>query len=184
MRFSLAFALVASLLPLLSAAQPSGPLLLLIPGATSLNLTAGEIAALTFALQNLGEEYAVNVTLSLAASGCAQLLGWNNTWENGLAMNVGDLAPGSVKRVVVPVRCEGGSGTILATAQGDNTDPAYAVVKVSARGGSGPWLFASIPLAAVAVLVSAYALRRTRKRGIEKRPSKRGKAPRKRSMHG
>jgi hypothetical protein len=126
------------MLPLLATAQPSGPLLLLIPSATSLNLTAGEIAPLTFVLQNPGEEPAVNVTLSLVASGCAQLLGWNNTWESSLAVNVGDLEPGSVKRVVVPLRCEGGSGSIAATLHGDNTDPAYAVVKVSTKGSGGP----------------------------------------------
>ena len=48
--------LAAALLPLLSTAQPSGPLLLMIPSATGLNLTAGEVAPLAFALQNLGGE--------------------------------------------------------------------------------------------------------------------------------
>ncbi len=184
MRLSYTFALAASLLPLLAAAQPSGPLLLLTPSTTSLNLTAGEIAPLAFALQNLGEEYAINVTLSIAASGCAQLLGWNNAWESVLAVNVGDLAPGSVKRVVIPVRCEGKSGSIAATVYGDNADPAYAVVRVSTRGDSNLWLFASLPLSAVAVLASAYALRRAKKREKKLRSSKRGQSTWKRSTRG
>jgi len=62
--------LAAALLPLLSLAQPSGPLLL-TPTAASLNVTANEVAPLTFILQNLGGEAAVNVTVTLAASGCA-----------------------------------------------------------------------------------------------------------------
>lgn len=154
-------------------------MLLLTPSATNLNLTAGEIAPLAFILQNLGEEEAVNVTLSLVAHGCAQLLGWNSTWESSLTVNMGNLTPGSAKRVLVPVRCRGGSGSIAATAYGDNADPTYAIVKVSAAERSEPWLFAPIPLAAAAALVSIYALRRARRRGP--RSSKREKAPRKRS---
>jgi len=82
--------LAAALLPLLSLAQPSGPLLLLTPTAASLNVTANEVAPLTFILQNLGGGAAVNVTVTLAASGCAQLLGRNSAWETKLALNLGD----------------------------------------------------------------------------------------------
>jgi hypothetical protein len=183
-RLTLAIALAASMLPLLATAQPSGPLLLLIPSATSLNLTAGEIAPLTFVLQNPREEPAVNVTLNLVASGCAQLLGWNNTWESSLSVNVGDLEPGSVKRVVVPLRCEGGSGSIAATLHGDNTDPAYAVVKVSTKGNGGPQLYVLVPLATVAALVSAYTLRRKKKKEDKTRSKRREKALRKRPVRG
>lgn len=156
--------------------------MLLIPSATSLNLTTGEMAPLIFVLQNSGEEPAVNVTLSLVASGCAQLLGWNNTWESSLAVSVGDLEPGSVKRIVVPLRCEGRRGSIAATLHGDNTDPAYAVVKVSTRGGSGPQIYILLPLATVAVLVSAYTLRRKKKREDKTRSKRREKALRKRPV--
>ena len=180
MRVLVAFALAAILFSLIAAAQLNGPRILLTPIATSLNLTAGEVAPLTFVLQNLGEEDAVNVTLSLAASGCAQLLNWNGTWEIGLVVNVGDLAPSSVKRVVVPVRCQAGSGSITATAYGDNADPTYAVIKVSAKESGEPWLLASIPLVAAATLGSAYAVRRARRKSWKPRSAKHGKASQKR----
>jgi hypothetical protein len=167
--------LAAALLPLLSLAQPSGPLLLLTPTAASLNVTANEVAPLTFILQNLGGGAAVNVTVTLAASGCAQLLGWNSTWETKLALNLGDLAPGSAKRILIPVRCRGGSGSVLATAYADNADPAYAAVRVSAREGS--WPPALIPAAAVAALAAPlYALHRARRRAKRPAEKRRGRS--------
>jgi len=173
-RVPLPLALAAALLPLLSTAQPSGPLLLLIPAATSLNLTVGEVAPLAFVLQNLGGEAAVNVTVTLVASGCAQMLGWNGTWETSLVLNLGDLAPGSAKRVLIPIRCRGGSGSIAATAYAENADPAYATVKVSSKEAG--WPLAPLPIAAAAVLASLYVLHRVRRRAAKrgKRPVERG----------
>jgi hypothetical protein len=79
-----------------------------------------------------------------------------------------DLAPGSAERILIPVRCRGGSGSVVATAYADNADPAYAAVRVSAREGS--WPPALIPAAAVAALAaSLYALHRAR--GRAKRPA-------------
>lgn len=179
MRYLLALAAVCSL-PLLLA-QPSEPLLLLTPSTTSLNTTSGKVELLTFLLQNAGGETAVNVTLNLAAGGCVQLLSERGVWEAHVAVSVGDVAPGSIKRVVVPLRCRDSSGTVVAIAYGDNADPAYAVVRVSAREEVGLQLPVLLSSTAVAGLVAAYAVRRFRRersggrRGARRgRPTRRG----------
>lgn len=165
MRALLLLALAAALLPLLSA-QPSA-LLVITPSTSSLNLSSGEVAPLAFVVQNVGGETAANVTVTLVASGCVQLLGWNNTWVKNLTAALGSIAPGSAKRLTVPVRCQDGKGSVIVTAFGDNTDPAFTSVEISAvsRGNLFPAL---LPLAAAAALAAlAYALARIRREGME-----------------
>jgi hypothetical protein len=88
------------------------------------------------------------------------MLGGNGAWETSLVLNLGDLAPGSAKRVLIPVRCLGGSGSIAVTAYAENANPAYAVVKVSSKEAG--WSPALLPIAAAAALASLYALHRAR----------------------
>jgi len=156
------------LLPLL-AAQPDSAVLVVVPTKTALNVSAGEVVPLAFVVQNLGEETASNVTVTLTASGCVQLLSWNGTWEKNLVAELNDITPGSAKRLVVPIRCQSGKGSVVATAYGDNTDPAFASVTVSAESG-GPQFLALIPLATAVLVALAYVMARTR-RGKEERKS-------------
>ncbi len=163
-RAPLLLVLATALLPLL-AAQPDSALVVVHPITSSLNLSAGEVAPLAFVIQNLGGDIAANVTVTLTASGCAQLLSWNGTWEKNLAVSLGDLAPGSAKRLVVQVRCQGERGSIIATAYGDNVDPAFASATVSARSSSEAQPLVLLPLAAVMLVAMTYALARSRKKG-------------------
>jgi hypothetical protein len=174
-RALLLLVVAAALLPLLSA-QPYGALLVVVPSAGSLNLSAGEVAALSFVVQNVGGEDAVNVTVTLVAGGCAKLLGWNGTWVSTLVAELGSIAPGSAKRLVVPVRCQGGEGSVIATAQADNTDPAFASVKLSAKSGensSSPLIL--LPLVAVLLVALTYALARSRRdKSVRRRAAQHG----------
>jgi len=171
----LAAAACALLIAVLARAchpQPQGEALLgLQASASQLNLTRGEVAALVLTVVNLGAAPALNVTLRVTGTGCAQFVGEGSRWVSEETFTLGDLAAGSGRRVVIPVRCLQGRGAVTATAVAENSDPTFVVVRVVAeeRGEWGPLLAA----AAVALLAASAAAAVRRRRAARRRGRRR-----------
>lgn len=173
---------LALTLPALS--QPEGsPILVILPTTDQLNLTRGGIGSLVFTVSNFGSATAYNVTVSVVASGCAQLLSEGSAWSFNTSLTLNSLEAGAARRALIPIRCLGGTGRIVISAHAANADPSLATVKVAAEEEVAPreWVIAAGLAALLAALSALYMRRRAeaRKRKLRKKYARgqRGSGP-------
>ncbi|MEM1522331.1 MAG: hypothetical protein QXU69_04860 [Thermofilaceae archaeon] len=162
------FTLVIPALVIITLAQPTDLTVIIVePASAQVNLTSSRPGSILLVVRNLGAAPAENVHLTLAATGCAELLDERGVWRSNLSLTLGNVTVGAAKRVLVPVRCRDGTGTVVATAFADNADPSFASIKVYAEKEPAPaWAFPAVGLvvAALAACFGRKALKSRRRK--------------------